>query len=295
MSKLILLVGLPGSGKSTYAEKLNDYICVSSDNIRKELYGDENIQGNPQTVFQHMHDRTIQLLKQGRNVVYDTTNVSRKNRRGIIDKCKSFASIECHVIWTPYEECVERDAHRKRTVGTAVIKKMLYRWESPHWSEGFSNILIVHNSSSITCSDYKIALESSMRIDQDNPHHAFTLLTHCSEAHNWLSNYLKDCPNKYKDQLLTATYWHDCGKPLTKFFKTHENGERYAHYYNHDNVGGYLIYGIFTPEQNDEAVLVSWLVSSHMQPYFNSNYYKSLDPDLKYLVDIVHEADVNAH
>lgn len=44
MVEFIMLVGLPGSGKSTYAEKLKEkgYIIHSSDAIREELTGDIN-------------------------------------------------------------------------------------------------------------------------------------------------------------------------------------------------------------------------------------------------------------
>ena len=55
-----MLIGLPGSGKSTIAQKIKDEVIslnkveveiVSSDAIRKELYGNEEIQGDPQKVF----------------------------------------------------------------------------------------------------------------------------------------------------------------------------------------------------------------------------------------------------
>ena len=53
--KLIILCGIPGSGKTTYAKKYIENnantIHLSSDAIRKELYGDESVQGNPGEVF----------------------------------------------------------------------------------------------------------------------------------------------------------------------------------------------------------------------------------------------------
>ena len=55
-----MLIGLPGSGKSTYAKSLLDsegkVKYCSSDEVRKQLYGDENIQCNPQTVFEYLHN-----------------------------------------------------------------------------------------------------------------------------------------------------------------------------------------------------------------------------------------------
>ena len=53
---LTVLVGLPGSGKSTYANKIKNAILCSSDKVREELYGDENIQGDKQKVFRINQD-----------------------------------------------------------------------------------------------------------------------------------------------------------------------------------------------------------------------------------------------
>ena len=49
--KLEILIGLPGSGKSTYCKEKRELnsnsVYLSSDKIREELYGNESIQGNP--------------------------------------------------------------------------------------------------------------------------------------------------------------------------------------------------------------------------------------------------------
>ncbi|QQR55771.1 MAG: AAA family ATPase [Candidatus Melainabacteria bacterium] len=53
MKRLLLLVGIPGSGKTTLAEKLIEkgYHCLNADSIRRELYGDASAQGDPEQVF----------------------------------------------------------------------------------------------------------------------------------------------------------------------------------------------------------------------------------------------------
>ena len=113
---LILLVGIPGSGKTTYAknyiERNANAIHLSSDAIRKELYGDENIQGNPAEVFSLMQKRAVEALNNGCGVLYDATNITRKDRANIIGICPKFAKIECHIIWAPIEVCIQRDAER---------------------------------------------------------------------------------------------------------------------------------------------------------------------------------------
>jgi len=79
-----MLVGLPGSGKTSFALSLKDkYDIISSDSIRKELYGSERIQENNNKVFEIMRKRAIEALKSGKNVIYDATNMTRKFRKAL--------------------------------------------------------------------------------------------------------------------------------------------------------------------------------------------------------------------
>ena len=70
---LKIIIGLPGSGKSTYCKdyvNVHKGVHISSDEIRKELYGDENIQGDPQEVFTLMNNKTLENLDKGNTVLY---------------------------------------------------------------------------------------------------------------------------------------------------------------------------------------------------------------------------------
>ena len=151
---LILLCGIPGSGKTTYAKNYiklnNNTVHLSSDAIRKELYGDENIQGNPGDVFSLMQKRAIEALNNGHDVIYDSTAMTRKDRQGIISVCPKFAKIECHIIWAPIEVCIERDSKRERTVGKEVIDRMLKRFQAPYYDEGIDIINIIFLEDIIT-------------------------------------------------------------------------------------------------------------------------------------------------
>ena len=316
MAKLIILCGLSGSGKSSYAECIQDNSYVftddsdsevvihSSDAIRGELFGDPSFQGDNAKVFETLHKRVREDLKAGKTVIYDATNITRKARRGAI-ACANPTNdtIECHIVWAEPEECLRRDSLRDRKVGKAVIDKMLRRWQSPWFDEGFDNIELVCYQPDFDNITYIADSVDAMHIPHDNPHHALGVWEHCKAAKEEIKaiveNNKPDFPY-YSSSLLLATAWHDIGKPYTKFFKP---GEDNAHYYDHHCVGGYLAYGLFlnpgaysvsVPELY-KACLVSWLISNHMEPFFDSSYYKTLNPQWKWYLDVLHAADLAAH
>lgn len=286
---LTLLCGIPGSGKTTYAEKIkNSYTYhLSSDSIRKELYGDESIQGNPADVFVLMQDRAIMLLNNGFDVIYDATNITRKDRASILTKCPKFVQIECHIIWAPTETCIERDAARERTVGKEVIDRMLKRFQAPYYDEGIDRIKVIFPDD-FNQKKYIDDSMNAMKIPHDNPHHTLDIFDHCEEAYKYTVQN-EECD----DILALAASCHDIGKPYVKSF-INNKGEPSdsAHYYQHQCVGAWIVYGVIVDEIR---VDVAWLVSTHMAPFLNEKYYKNLPLYLKNSVDLLHEADVHAH
>ena len=141
MSKIrltfIMLVGIPGTGKSTFAEELKSrdtaVVHLSSDAIRKEIYGDENCQDDPGRVFNIMHERTLEALRNGYDVIYDATNITRKSRLSILKQLPAYVEKKCIIVWAMIEECIERDSKRDRTVSVEVINKMLQCFEAPFY------------------------------------------------------------------------------------------------------------------------------------------------------------------
>lgn len=288
--KLILLIGPPGCGKSTYAETyMNEHhefvTHVSSDEIRKQLWGDEAIQGDNSQVFSRMQDETIQWLNGGWNVLYDATNMTRKDRASIIAACPKFAKIEAHVIFTPIEVCIEQDANRERTVGKAVIDRMLKRFQAPYYDEGIDEIKVILPDG-LTQYGYYSKVMDAMRIPHDNPHHTVDIYEHCSMAYKYATN--RPCLCSTDVQI--AALYHDIGKPYVKAFVDNKgNPCEHAHYYQHHCVGAYMSYGLnVNPE-------VAWLISTHMDPFFNTKYYQKLPTYLKNKIDALHEADLAAH
>lgn len=151
MSKNVLIVmcGLPASGKSTYAEWLAEsgvFCGVCPDKIRGELYGDENIQGDGKTVFAIAHARIEDLGKDGNNVVFDATNIDRKTRKDLVKKMRPyFDIIICKWFSTPLLTCKLRNAKRARQVPEEVLDRMWERFRTPMSDEGFDIIEEIKN------------------------------------------------------------------------------------------------------------------------------------------------------
>ena len=113
---LYYLVGLPASGKSTWAKNMvdNDTILLSSDNLREELYGDINNQEHNGELFQEINKRVKNLLKQGKDVIYDATNISSKRRISFLKELKKIDCYkQCIYFNTNFEMCIDRDKKEK--------------------------------------------------------------------------------------------------------------------------------------------------------------------------------------
>lgn len=297
-----MTVGLPGSGKSTYAEKMsrehNAVIC-SSDKIREELCGDENSQKNNDEVFKLLHTRVKEYLKAGENVIYDATNINSKRRRAFLAEmrnisCKKF----CVVMATPFNECCKWNESRNRVVPYEVIERMYKNWNTPYWFEGWDEILLKAKEENYEMMDLVSSwLNNHMGYSQDNPHHNLTLGKHCELVGIALE----------KDHLLEyAGYLHDCGKPFTKSFVNSKGEEtEVAHYYQHHCIGAYDSLFYDYPE-GVNRLDVSILINLHMMPYFwekdkehgektRLKYKKLWGEELYNNVVQLHEADVRAH
>lgn len=128
MPMLVLTIGVSGCGKSTWAAA-SGLAVVSSDLIRAELFGDEAVQANPALVFDVAHARVIDLLKQGKSVVFDATNVASWARQALLDKVDA-EGICCKKVAVVFnvepQRALEQMLHRSRQVPADVVE---HQWE----------------------------------------------------------------------------------------------------------------------------------------------------------------------
>lgn len=151
MSKNVLIVmcGLPASGKSTYSQWLAEnanFFRVCPDLIRKDLYGDENVQGDGKKVFSIAHYQMKEIGSVGGNVVFDATNTDRKTRINLVEKMRPYYDIIiCKYFSTPLYICKIRNEQRERQVPYEVLESMERRFSTPTIDEGFDIVEEIKN------------------------------------------------------------------------------------------------------------------------------------------------------
>lgn len=129
---LIMMVGVPGSGKSTVARNLRKYFgfpVVSSDDIREQLYGNAEIQGNPAEVFAEVYRRGRYFLDQVNYCILDATNCSRSSCDKVVKNLRPNRVIYI-IMDVDIETCLERNAARDRVVPEKVIYKMQSQFDT---------------------------------------------------------------------------------------------------------------------------------------------------------------------
>ncbi|MEC4815359.1 MAG: AAA family ATPase [Scytonema sp. PMC 1069.18] len=130
MTQLLLLIGLPGSGKSTIALQLlkecPQILLISTDAIRGQLFGNEAIQGSWLRVWREVRRQFQQAVTAGHTAIYDATNAQRRQRREVIAVAREVGFTHITGIWvnTPVWMCLARNKKRERQVPEEVIFRM---------------------------------------------------------------------------------------------------------------------------------------------------------------------------
>jgi predicted kinase len=142
--RIVVLVGLPGSGKSTYLERIGT-AGLSSDAVRKLLADDETDQTIHARVFQTIRYLLEQRLEIGRPVTYiDATNLTPEERAPYIEIGRAHGcEVEAVFFDVPLSVCLERNARRHRVVPAEAMTKMAAKLVPPAVEEGFTRVTVV--------------------------------------------------------------------------------------------------------------------------------------------------------
>ena len=148
---LYITVGLPGSGKSTYAKEFikgKEIEYLSSDSLRAVFGKSEEDQTVTPLVFGHIKKKVDEFLKDGKNVLVDATSVNRKERSDYINTAKKYgAKVVAIVFKMDRQGLIDRNKKRGeqggRVVPDWVIDKMLAKFEEPSYNEGIDVMIYV--------------------------------------------------------------------------------------------------------------------------------------------------------
>jgi len=155
---LIVLIGLPASGKSTYrdafvAKSDKEFEIISSDDEIERLCLDAG------TTYSEGFDRFIgkatgiikqkfrEAVNNGKNVIWDQTNLTGKKRRGILNKLPTGYRREAVSFEVTLEELnarlTKREAETGKHIPDFIVKKMANSYVPPTKGEGFDKVTIV--------------------------------------------------------------------------------------------------------------------------------------------------------
>lgn len=310
--ELIMLVGIPACGKSTLTKKYREqgYYILSSDEIRLQIAKeqcwepyDQSILGQLNgMVFEYIRKTASALLKDGKNVVLDATNLGRKKRKNLLSHLNRTHCKKICVFFIIHKDiCIARNKNREgyARVPDDSMETMLRNFEAPYYWEGWDEIIPIINDT-----PYQFPMEETKSFNQDNPHHTKTLFEHMDSAYQY------GVENNYPDYILKVLKYHDIGKYYTKAF-LNRRGEttEIAHYYGHENYGAYIYLTEMccgkdlTKEEFDQILYEANLINCHMRPlniWRDSPNAKKNDKELfgeKFIEEImlINQADRFAH
>ena len=149
MTKLFVMVGIPGSGKSHIGNQiaeLFDCEVVSSDAMREKWYGDADDQKHNSSLWPRLFALTKEKLSAKKDIVFDATNVSIKDRKKFIQmKNELGVKLIAIVVNTSIDVAKKRNLSRERIVPDEVIERMSRKLVIPTQDEGFDIVFCVEN------------------------------------------------------------------------------------------------------------------------------------------------------
>lgn len=152
MPKVLMSIGIPGAGKTTYWKKFikaNGAIYASPDAVREEMLGDYRYRTHEQNleVWDRIFAGVKQALAESKDVVIDGAYVERHYRREDIALYRQWGADKIIGYWfkTPLEVALERNRGRNKPLPDDVLEQANRRLQSekPNLEDGFDEIRVI--------------------------------------------------------------------------------------------------------------------------------------------------------
>ena len=148
--ELIMLIGLPTSGKSTFSSnpKYSKYVRVSSDDILQEVAKERQQSYN--TVFKgNIRFAQIAMMKvlrkaieDGKNIIWDQTSLTRKQRREKLKHIPPHYKKTAVYFIVDLKTALQRNTQRPgKVIPPEILERMIKEYELPVLEEGFDEII----------------------------------------------------------------------------------------------------------------------------------------------------------
>ena len=130
MKKVLILQGLPASGKSSFARELllanpGRWVRTNKDLLREMCHASHWSKSNEKFVLKLRNTAILMAFEAGKHVIVDDTNFGRNiNQIKELVKGKAQVQVNDSFLKVPVEECIRRDLLRPKSVGKDVIMKM---------------------------------------------------------------------------------------------------------------------------------------------------------------------------
>lgn len=150
-NQLIVMMGVPGVGKSTYIKQHYPHAKIfNSDAYRQQELGDINNQTDNAGIFEKLHHDLKTYLKENQDVtaVFDAQNIKRKQRRGVYDMYKKFAHVHIVFVYQPLATILEQNAKRDRQVPDYIITRN-YKAQQPP-------------KENVDCDDFEVIVDNDL-------------------------------------------------------------------------------------------------------------------------------------
>lgn len=146
MGIVYMMIGVPGSGKSTIASEIGQKLgvpVVSSDEVRKEVTGSEEDFSKDGYIWGDVIPNKLKSALLEGDVIFDATNLRVRDR----NKTKKAIGLEHEYqaiyVDVPLETCIERQGNRDRKVPPERIVEMYEGMAFPTREEQFKQVFVV--------------------------------------------------------------------------------------------------------------------------------------------------------
>jgi predicted kinase len=147
MRNLMVMIGIPGSGKSTWVSKnQNKAVIISPDQYLLEHHNYEWSIERVSDAWADSYQRYAQLLKAEKDVIWDATFTRMIDRSAVLNIAIGFG-YHCTAVYldTSLEVCLDRNEHRnRRPVPPNTILHMSKGIQLPTKEEGFHAIVSIN-------------------------------------------------------------------------------------------------------------------------------------------------------